>query len=66
MQVLKSIDLYPNGIVGVKSEIDGKVVRTTLFPGQDTSAQPESVQGFCRSVWTPEVVAAYEASLATA
>jgi hypothetical protein len=66
MQVLKSLDLYPNGIVGVKSEIDGKIVRTTFFPGQDISGQTEAVKSFCNSVWTAEVVSAYEASLASA
>lgn len=65
MRFFKSLDLYPNKIVGIKNEIDGNIVRTTLFPGQDTSTQPDPVQNFCRSAWTADVIADYEASLAT-
>lgn len=38
--------------------------RSSLTPGQDVGSEPENVQMICAAVWTPEVVAAYEASLA--
>lgn len=38
--------------------------RTSLYPGQDVTAMPESVQSICAAVWTPEVIAAYQAKVA--
>lgn len=35
--------------------------RTSLTPGQDLSGQPANVVAICNTVWTPEVIAAYEA-----
>ena len=37
--------------------------RSSLTPGQDISAVPTNVQAICNVVWTPEVVANYNASL---
>ena len=37
--------------------------RTSLVPGQDLTDQPENVVAICNVVWTPEVVAAYQASV---
>ena len=49
------------------ADIDGtdfkKNWRTTLAPGDDLSGQPEVVTKIANAVWTPEVVAAYKASL---
>ena len=38
--------------------------RTSLTPGQDLTGQPEKVVAIANVVWTPEVVAAYEAQQA--
>jgi len=42
-------------------EISKKYHRTSLTPGQDIANQPEKVSAICKVVWTPEVIAAYEA-----
>lgn len=36
--------------------------RTSLVPGQDLSGQDQKVIDICNVVWTPEVVAAYQAA----
>ena len=40
--------------------------RTSLTPGQDLTGQPAKVVAICDTVWTPEVIAAYEAAQAEA
>jgi hypothetical protein len=40
-------------------------VRYTLLPGQDITNLPENVQAVCVATWTPEVIQAYQDSLAT-
>jgi hypothetical protein len=35
--------------------------RTSLEPGQDVTDQNTRVQAICNAVWTPAVIAAYEA-----
>ena len=35
--------------------------RTSLTPGQDLTGQPANVMAIANVVWTPEVIAAYEA-----
>ena len=59
-----------NGIVMYREATriieDGKELtktyhRTTLTPGQNLTGQPESVVAICNLVWTPEVIAAYQA-----
>ena len=37
--------------------------RWTLMPEQDISAQDPSVQAVCNEIWTPSVIAAYQAKL---
>jgi len=44
-------------------EISKKYHRTSLTPGQNLTGQPEKVVAICNVVWTPEVIAAYEAQL---
>jgi hypothetical protein len=34
----------------------------TLIPGSDVSSYPKRVRDVCASVWTPEVIAAYQAA----
>ena len=36
--------------------------RTSLVPGQDLTDQPANVVAICNVVWTPEVMAAYQAA----
>jgi DNA-binding transcriptional LysR family regulator len=35
--------------------------RTSLTPGQDLTGQPANVVAIANTVWTPEVIAAYQA-----
>jgi hypothetical protein len=35
--------------------------RSNVTPGQDLTGVPDRVVGICNTVWTPEVVAAYQA-----
>ena len=43
-------------------EIARSYHRTSFAPGSDVSAEPKEVQDVAAVVWTPEVVAEYEAS----
>ena len=65
-------EVLPNGVVQVRraeivledgAEIARSYSRWPLTPGQDISGEEPSVQAICNAAWTPEVVAAYEASL---
>jgi hypothetical protein len=38
--------------------------RTSLTPGQDLTGQPAQVVAIANTVWTAEVIAAYEAQIA--
>lgn len=67
------ITVTENGIVlyreATKIIEDGKEIsktyhRTSLTPGQDLIGQPEKVISICNTVWTPEVIAAYQAHMA--
>jgi DNA-binding transcriptional LysR family regulator len=72
--VVDQITLTENGIVLYREATriieDGKVLtqtyhRTSLTPGQDLSGQPANVAAICNTAWTPEVIAAHQARLAT-
>jgi DNA-binding transcriptional LysR family regulator len=39
--------------------------RTSLTPGQDLTGVPANVVAICNTAWTPEVVAAYQAQVAS-
>lgn len=39
--------------------------RSSLFPGQELTNVPANVAAIANVVWTPEVIAAYEAAQAT-
>lgn len=43
-------------------EISKKFHRSSLAPGQDLTGQPERVVAICNTVWTDEVIAAFQAS----
>lgn len=38
--------------------------RSSLTPGQNLTGQPANVVAICNTVWTPKVIAAYQAQLA--
>ena len=44
------------------NEISKTYHRSSLTPGQDLTGQPSNVVAICNAAWTPEVIAAYEAS----
>ena len=47
-------------------EVGRQYFREVLFPGEDVSGQPERVRNIANTVWTPEVVAAYQSQLTSA
>lgn len=72
--VIDRIEVTETGVVQVREAtrvFRGDVMiaqtydRRTLAPGQDISDQPDQVQAVCNAVWTPEVIAAYQASQET-
>ena len=69
-KVIDQITVTENGTVLYREATrilkDGEQIaqtfhRTSLTPGQDLTGQPENVAAIANVVWTPEVVAAYEA-----
>ena len=65
------IEVLENGGVLIRRAtriIDDGVVlsstyhRSSLAPGRDVSDQDPRVQAICNAVWTPEIVAAFEAN----
>jgi hypothetical protein len=68
--VVDQITVTENGIIlyreATKIIEDGKELtktyhRTSLTPGQDLADQPANVVAIANTVWTPEVIAAYQA-----
>jgi DNA-binding transcriptional LysR family regulator len=64
------ITVTENGIILYREATriieDGKELtktyhRTSLTPGQDLTGQPANVVAIANTVWTPEVIAAYQA-----
>lgn len=48
---------------------DGQVLtqtyhRTSLLPGDDLTNQPQKVKDICNTVWTPEIISAWNAEVA--
>jgi hypothetical protein len=71
--VIDQITVQENGIILYREATrimeDGKVLtqtyhRSSLTPGQDLTGQPEKVVAIAQAAWTPEVIAAYQASQA--
>ena len=69
---IDKIEVIENGIVQVRQvtriieddiQLSSSYHRWTLIPGQDTSDQEQKVQAICNAAWTPEVVAAYQATI---
>ena len=71
--VVDQITVTENGIILYREATrimeDGKELtktyhRSSLTPGQDLTGQPEKVVAIAQAAWTPEVIAAYQASQA--
>jgi len=69
---IDQITIQENGIILYREATriieDGKELtktyhRTSLTPGQDITNQPANVVAIANTVWTPEVIAAYQAQL---
>ena len=69
--VVDQITVTENGTVLYREATrimeDGKELtktyhRSSLQPGQDLTGQPANVVAICNTVWTPEVIAAYQAA----
>ena len=72
-KVIDKIEVVENGIIQVREATrilkDGEQIaqtyhRWSFAPGSDVSAMPSNVQAVAAAVWTPEIVAAYEAEQA--
>lgn len=70
--VVDQITVTENGIVLYReatrvlkdgAEIAKTYHRSSLTPGQDLTDVPANVSAICNVAWTPEVIAAYQASL---
>lgn len=71
MNIEKRTEVFvePNGVVIIREamfDMDAdtatKYHRTALSPGQNVLGQPAEVQEICAKTWTPEVLAAWQAS----
>jgi len=71
IKVIDQITVDENGYVMIREATrlieNGAVLsqtfhRSSLYPGQDVSDQPEKVKGICQSVWTPEIIQAHLAN----
>ena len=71
--VIDQITVTENGVVMYREATrimeDGKQLsqtyhRSTLVPAQDLTGVPANVVAICNTVWTAEVIAAYQAQIA--
>jgi len=71
--VVDQITVTENGIVLYReatrimedgNEISKQYHRSSLTPAQDLTGVPTNVVAICNTVWTAEVIAAYQAQLA--
>ena len=71
--VIDQITVQENGIILYREatkiiedgvEITKTYHRSSLTPGQDLTGQPDKVIAIAQAAWTPEVIAAYQASQA--
>lgn len=72
LSVVDKTEVIENGCVQVRTAMrvleDGKLLsqsfhRHVVAPGQDYSQEDPKVQAICAAVHTPEVIAAYQASI---
>ena len=66
-------EILPNQTIQIRTttvvEEDGVELarnhhRHVVVPGQDVTGEPDEVQAIAAALWTPAVIAAYEASIA--
>ena len=66
-------EILPNQVIQIRTttvvEEDGVELarnhhRHVVVPGQDVTGEPDEVQAIAAALWTPAVIAAYEASIA--
>lgn len=71
VKVIDQITVTENGIILYREatkiiedgvELTKTYHRSSLTPGQDLTGQPANVVAIAQTVWTPEVIAAYEAA----
>ena len=71
--VVDQITVTENGIILYREatkiiedgvELTKTYHRTSLTPGQDITSQPQKVKDICNTVWTAEVISAYQAQIA--
>ena len=74
VKVIDKIEVVENGTLHVREATkiikDGEEIaktyhRWSFAPGSDISEMPANVQAIATAAWTPEVVAAYEAQVAS-
>jgi len=71
--VIDQITVTENGVILYREATrimeDGNQIsqtyhRSSLTPAQDLTGVPANVVAICNTVWTPEVIAAYQAQIA--
>lgn len=71
--VFSLCEVLPSAVLQVRMAnqiVDGETVkaqtynRYCLAPGSDLTGQPEQVVAIANAIWTPEAIAAYQASIA--
>ena len=71
---IDKIEVLENGTLQVRQvtrvmedgkELSSSYHRWAYAPGADVSAQPTNVQAIASTAWTPEVIAAYQAQVAS-
>lgn len=72
--ILSLVEVTPDGVVQVRlanQVLDSETVKAQTFkryclaPGSDLTGQPDQVVTVATAAWTPEIIAAYQAQLAT-
>jgi hypothetical protein len=75
VQIVDRIEVVENGCVQVRTktaikedgvEISSKFHRHVVAPGDDYAGEDAKVKAICAAVHTPEVIAAYQATIAAA
>ena len=65
-------EVLPNRTIQVRLSdqiVDGEAIKASTFrrycltPGSDLAGQPDQVVAVANAVWTPQVIAAYQASV---
>ena len=73
-QAIDKVEVVENGTIQVRQvtrimedgkELSSSYHRWSFAPGSDISEMPANVQAIATAAWTPEVVAAYEAQVAS-